>query len=338
MNEYIKLLIIISAPLALVLFTTFILYLNRHKDRSDWSFVKFNSTFDAKHGLASQPIFWMTIVYPIGIFFSTGIWVWYGRSLDISADGFSTFIEISKLPLGLLGLSIPLSVLTARLHGTKQTALQISKAQRQIEETQQKNKTDLYLAHYNHFCDHISMLEMNYRTQNSDKCHLTFNKKSLYKQLFPEATLATGVSKLSFDLFDRISHRIALLYGLFEESQVTNANEANQIIEKLNTFVRLTLHEMSIIDIEGFLKTEFRGGRSYLNDDAKLIDFVDFLCSTIQFVYEFQMNLQFEELSQLRVNLVPGELPDSAQGKIGDWYEIIRRNYSLEEYGESAYP
>lgn len=193
MSEILKLFSIIVAPIVLILVTTMLLYRNRHKDRIKWSFWKYNTTFDASHGLGSQPLFWITIIYPIGLFFSTGFWAWYGYNLDISEDGFIKFVEISKLPLGLLGLSIPLAVLTARLHGTKQTALQIIKTQKQIEEAQQKNKTDLYLAHYKHFCDYLDELSQSFSEKEliqSTKIH--FNKHVLYRWIYPESSISTG--------------------------------------------------------------------------------------------------------------------------------------------------
>ncbi|MGM8892084.1 hypothetical protein ACS8FA_14715, partial [Psychrobacter sp. 1Y1] len=162
MNELLNLVNIVATPLVVfVLPILMFLYKYRHSDNKDISFIKYSCTFDATHGLARQPLFWVAIVYPIGLFFFTGLYAWAGTNFDISATGFNQFIEISKLPLGLLALSLPLAVLTARLHGTKQTAMQIQKTEQQIKEAQQKNKTDLYLAHYKHFCEHIdSILEI----------------------------------------------------------------------------------------------------------------------------------------------------------------------------------
>ncbi|MGI2186653.1 hypothetical protein ACROAG_06535 [Shewanella oncorhynchi] len=210
MNEYLKLLSIVAAPLILILMLAILLYQNRHSDRIDTTFMAYNTAFDPYHGLASQPIFWMTIAYPIGLFFSTGFWAWYDYNLSITAEGFIKFIEISKLSLGLLGLSIPLAVLTARLHGTKQTALQINKTQSQIKETQQKNKTDLYLAHYKHFCDHINELEkkwlkrtFSHMKSSTKVTQFTINKKKCYDILYPESSLHNGISAISSILYDQ---------------------------------------------------------------------------------------------------------------------------------------
>ncbi|ABZ75871.1 hypothetical protein Shal_1303 [Shewanella halifaxensis HAW-EB4] len=146
-------------------------------DTLDTSFPFYFTHFEPKDGLELQTPFWASIFIPIILFICTGIFAWSGSTPDLSAQGFITFLLISQLPIGLLALAIPLAVLTGRIHGTKQTALQIEKANVQIEntekqilETQQKNKTDLYLAHYKHFSEHLVALEAKWKnTVNGSK-------------------------------------------------------------------------------------------------------------------------------------------------------------------------
>lgn len=321
LNELTKLLISVIAPLLLVFPTVTYQYIHRHKDRKDWSYFKFCRSFDANHGLGSQPWFSMAIVYPVGLFFSTGYWAWSGLNLKISADGFKLFIEVSKLPLGLLALSIPLAALTARLHGTKQTALQ-------IKVVGQKNISDLYIAHYNHFCNHIEMLEMNYRSEQSEGRSLSFNKKLLYKQLYPDSTLTSGVSDLSFNLFNRVSNRIENLYDFLEDTSVKKVTQAEEKFTSLNLYIELTLHEMAIMAPKEFLKSEFeiskyRDTETCISNDNDLIHFVDLLCGTVEYIYEFHTNLSIDKLDALRMNLVPGAIPNNVAGKIIKWRELI---------------
>ncbi len=224
LNEPLKLLISVLAPLLLVLPIAVYLYISRHKDRQDWSFFKYCRTFDANHGLGSQPWFSMAIVYPVGLFFSTGIWAWRGLELDISANGFNQFIELSKLPLGLLALSIPLAVLTARLHGTKQTALQIEKSniqisktnrqiantEEQIKETLHKNRTDLYLAHYKHFSEHILEVEKTLSAQpptprfRKRDVLITINTKASYSLIYTDSSLEHGICRAYADMSEMV--------------------------------------------------------------------------------------------------------------------------------------
>jgi hypothetical protein len=319
MTEYLKLASIILAPLIPVVITSAIFYSNRHSDNKDWSFSKYCFSFDPNHGLTSQPIFWMTIIYPIGLFFSTGIWIWHEYSLDISAAGYNKFIETSKLPIGLLGLSIPLSILTSRLHGTKQTALQIDKAKIQIIETQQKNKTDLYLAHYKHFCDHISTLEEPY---------LLFNKKSLYKELYPLSSISDGVGEISFKLLEHISYRIQIIYDLLGNKTVSDSDQAKELFRKFSFFIELTLSLMHINSIDKFLKIKFKTTtreqvKFHISNEEELIYFVDFLANSIEYIYAFHKEIEIEMSDNLRMNLVPGAIPKNVEGNLKKWIDLI---------------
>jgi len=103
-------------------------------------------------GLAEQGLLWVSISTPILYFFFLGAISWSGHSISLTTDGLKLFWSISALPLGVLSLALPLSVLVSRLHATKQTA-------KQIKITQQKNNVDLFYSHrkelFNYF-DHLS--------------------------------------------------------------------------------------------------------------------------------------------------------------------------------------
>ncbi|WP_172971759.1 hypothetical protein, partial [Salinivibrio sp. VYel6] len=106
-------------------------------------------------------------------------------SLSFSAKGYGTFLKISALPIGISSLSIPLGVLIGRLHGTKQTALQISEAQA-------TNRTNLYLAHYEHFRDHFGEIQQ-YVIYFTNKSRVYLDIKTLYRSLYPENNINNGV-------------------------------------------------------------------------------------------------------------------------------------------------
>ncbi len=88
--------------------------------------------------LSSQRVFRLSIYLPIGLFFGLGWYVWNGCNLSLSAEGYNNFYQISKLPIAILTISIPLGVLIARLHSTKQTEIQIKQARRQISNTEKQ--------------------------------------------------------------------------------------------------------------------------------------------------------------------------------------------------------
>lgn len=105
-------------------------------------------TLNSKKSLAHQPLLWFSLCLPLTYFFSFGAIVWGQSSLDLSDKGFENFIKISTLPLLLLSLAVPFSLLIWRFHATLQTA-------EQIELASYKNNIDTYYAHKKALIDHF---------------------------------------------------------------------------------------------------------------------------------------------------------------------------------------
>lgn len=141
MPESLKLIICLFVPLllsgSLVLAHT--KYANANSD-SDMSAVKYAFSLHPEKGLIAQGLLWVSIGAPIFYFLTLGAFVWWPYSVSITEEGFKKFIEISAIPLGVLSLSLPLSVLVSRFHATQQTALQ-------IRVTKHKNNIDIFYAH-----------------------------------------------------------------------------------------------------------------------------------------------------------------------------------------------
>ncbi|CAH0537015.1 hypothetical protein [Vibrio marisflavi] len=99
---------------------------------------------DPEFGLHKQALFWISVLIPVYLFVFTGLCVWRDYYLTFSEQGFAVFLSISKLPLGLLALSLPLGVLVTRIHSTKQTAEQINQAKtnenNRLEEKKKKRR------------------------------------------------------------------------------------------------------------------------------------------------------------------------------------------------------
>ena len=88
-------------------------------------------------GLHLQPLFWLLITLPLII--SAILWLLISAdySLNLTKDGYNQFIEYAKLPLLILTLSPILGAFVINAHRSIQTA-------KQIEETEKKNKIDIY--------------------------------------------------------------------------------------------------------------------------------------------------------------------------------------------------
>ncbi|WP_404940164.1 hypothetical protein [Pseudomonas atacamensis] len=143
MDEFIKLFTCITIPSIISILTIklgFSLY-NSHKQNTTKSHKQLLPfSLDASRGLAEQGYLWLSILAPILYFFFLGHYAWQGYSISVTSEGLSEFLRISTLPIALLSLSIPLSILVARIHATHQTSIQITASQL-------KNNMDGYYAH-----------------------------------------------------------------------------------------------------------------------------------------------------------------------------------------------
>jgi hypothetical protein len=103
--------------------------------------------------LDRQPLFWAGLVLPITSFLYFGAFAWQGYDVMITSEGLSTFVNISKLPLALLSLSIPLLAIVANAHRATQTDAQ-------IQATIRKNAADTYYAHQKNFIELVKAMEL----------------------------------------------------------------------------------------------------------------------------------------------------------------------------------
>ncbi|NUT76821.1 efflux RND transporter permease subunit [Pseudomonas sp. C1C7] len=115
------------------------------------TFYNFSYHLDPRRGLASQwPLrFWLITI--LVYFLIAGYICWAPYTLSFTPEGFDTFIEISKFPLALLSLTLPVGVFISRLHSTQQTAAQ-------IEATDMKNRLDAFHAQRKGIVDYIASL------------------------------------------------------------------------------------------------------------------------------------------------------------------------------------
>tara|TARA_R110002124_G_scaffold126801_1_gene286574 strand:- start:1004 stop:2011 length:1008 start_codon:yes stop_codon:yes gene_type:complete len=123
-----------------------------------WWCKRFTSalTLSADEGLSSQGLLWLSIFCPFLYFIILGFVAWQGSEISITGEGLNTFFSLSKLPLAIVSLTIPLSVLVSRFHATKQTA-------EQNKITRLKNNLDLYSSHRNELFSYFSQIdEVNY--------------------------------------------------------------------------------------------------------------------------------------------------------------------------------
>lgn len=121
--------------------------------RGPWLFERFKSTLtlNEESGLSEQGLLWVSILSPFLYFLALGVVSWDGYSISVTSEGLKNFVSISALPLAVLSIALPLSVLVSRLHATKQTA-------KRIRITQQKNNIDLFHSHRKELFGYFSQI------------------------------------------------------------------------------------------------------------------------------------------------------------------------------------
>lgn len=106
---------------------------------------------DDRH-LFKQPLFIIVTAYPVYLFILFGVWSWKGYSLDLSSDGYSLFLDISKFPLIILASSVPLGAIVNNVHRTIQT-------EKQIDDAGVKNRNDIYYGHVKFILDQFDKIK-----------------------------------------------------------------------------------------------------------------------------------------------------------------------------------
>ncbi|AUU86169.1 hypothetical protein [Leclercia sp. LSNIH1] len=136
--------------------------------------------------LTHQQLFKAAIIIPIVSFLMIGFICWREYDLKLDADGFNKFIEISKLPLGLLSLSIPFGVVVNNIHRTIQT-------DKQIKEAERKNKADGFYSHRKNTIEMFESLPFKSFQVAGEKYTLEFdNCYSTYRYSYPMASTSCG--------------------------------------------------------------------------------------------------------------------------------------------------
>lgn len=118
--------------------------------------------------------FWASILPPliVGIALAVIAGISEQRTWDFTSSGYNSFLNDFKLPVGIMGLAIPLGALSAAIHRSIQTS-------RQIMEQNSQNIFSNYLQHRKHFFDYVD--------ENKPFRELKVDTAVLYEYLFKNA-------------------------------------------------------------------------------------------------------------------------------------------------------
>jgi len=208
--------------------------------------------------LDKQNLFWVAIITPIMYFIIVGIIAWIGTDINFNYQGFNKFLEISKLPLGVLALSPILGVIVSNAHRTIQTKDQIDKTNTQIIEAARKNTNDGYYSHVKYITDEISKISYVISMEKIPSYFLMY-LPDFHKTIDETRTIDTELCmKLEIEL--KIEQPKNFYHYIFQSSNLKNgySNDINQdFIKKTKdiltnlVYVSACLRHYLIIDDSG---------------------------------------------------------------------------------------
>jgi hypothetical protein len=190
----------------------------KHPSKTNYSYNFF--VLKANRGLHAQVLFWLTLAIPFTGFLVSGAYSWQGYDLSINYLGFTEFIKISKLPLGILALCLPLAVLIARLHSTIQTAEQIDISHGTALRDQLKLNTEQFNNAQKHFIELTNKAwTANPEALTKSFDDLKFNSKSLFFMVFNNSNTRTGLVPCNQKYIDSLDHIQEMFTGIMKGSE-----------------------------------------------------------------------------------------------------------------------
>ncbi|MFO3907196.1 hypothetical protein AAHD62_22155 [Enterobacter hormaechei] len=213
--------------------------------------------------LTHQPLFRAVIIIPIVSFFLIGGVAWSGHSIQLDENGLNNFLNISKLPLAVLSLTLPFGVIVNNVHRTIQT-------DRQIKEAERKNNLDRYYAHRKNTIEIIDNFELSTIFVVNDEIQLEFeNSYSTYKKFYPQASVNSS-NYNSSELF---------IYGITELfRQLNSLLNITEFDTRVSYFKHLTSIEENLYQIHrlfGFkpVKVDKTFGYVFIDSDNITYEF-----------------------------------------------------------------
>lgn len=103
-----------------------------------WTTCKTGNRWLNHDSLHRQPVFWVTVMWPTSAFLLLGSEVWFNYVPSTTEAGYEKFLEISKLPLGVLASGLAAAAFIASIHRSIQTAKQIEHNDKKQNDDDQK--------------------------------------------------------------------------------------------------------------------------------------------------------------------------------------------------------
>ncbi|QIP55412.1 hypothetical protein [Hafnia alvei] len=210
-----------------IIILTFIMLIIFSKKTSNIVFYFFKFTDSS---LSHQWPFRLSLAIP---FFFAGFLclpLWFDPKItfDLSSSGYQKFLELFKLPIGILSLSIPLVAIVAHIHRTIQTSVQIN-------ETKKKNIADGFFSHHKFITEALSKLpSLDITINEISHVKKITSPYSLYKKMFKFSSYENGFSMEGLtDFLKNTKNLITHMDELIESTKNENLSQLFSIFEDL---------------------------------------------------------------------------------------------------------
>lgn len=188
---------------------------------------------NAGKGLLQQGLLWLSILLPALYFVIFGSIAWSGYEVDISSVGLVTFFKISAIPLTVLSLTLPLTILVSRFHSTEQTA-------KQIAITSHKNNLDAFYSHRNELFSYFDRLQ---ETDYFGALKGKFNVHPRVHKNFFIGSPDLGIPEINIEMFNQIES--SLQSARFQIDYVLKNKQPDKAFSMYMLNACVTIHRLS---------------------------------------------------------------------------------------------
>lgn len=190
------------------------------------------------NSLHSQYLFHVLISLPLII--SSYLMIWIGSEYPFRLDsiGFNSFLNIQKLPLGILALSPILGAFVVSAHRSIQTT-------KQIEVTEKKNKVDIYISQRKFIIEQLENIKISYYGEIDNATHVYNIFRKFYN--YSDRKITTSFSLINSKLDDIHTSfiNVKTCFDNFDKDKPT-FDKLNQNLTKIKTGVMLIINSSGI--------------------------------------------------------------------------------------------
>ncbi len=197
--------------------------------------------------------YYFQIALLLPFIFSVFLMIWAGSDYPSRWDsiGFNAFLDIQKLPLGILALSPILGAFVVYAHRSLQTEKQIKTAEKQLEEAQKKNKVDIYISQREFIIKQLGSIKITHYGEIVDATHVY----DIFRKFHNYSDQKITVS------FEFINSKLDDIHTSFinVKTCIDNFDKDKLTFDKLNqNLTKIKIGIMSIINSSGIKSNNFK--------------------------------------------------------------------------------